>query len=390
MRFAIVGPAAPFRGGIALHTRAIERALADHHEVVVHPFARLYPRLLFPGTSQLAPESRAVAGERSASGARGQSAVALDPYRPRSWGRVALAIAEQDPDLVLLQWWHPWFALPTASLLRRCARALNGSSRLALWCHNVYPHGSVPLQELMARLVLRRAGRIVVHAQCESERARALAPEVTRHVLPMPCMSSGPAPSMAAARAELGLAAGRWLLFFGFVRAYKGLRDLLAALAAIEDPDLRLLVVGEFYESESSYRELIDRLGLSERVRIVNRYVAEAEVPAYFAAADAVILPYRTATQSSVLAQALAWRRPVVVTDSGGLAEAAPGVAVVVPACDPGGLARGIRAVLADPPSAAGAFAAAAARTSSEELRRGIESIAACAERASAEVPSLG
>jgi glycosyltransferase involved in cell wall biosynthesis len=371
MRIALVGPAPPFRGGIAQHTAALHEALAQHHAVQLHGFARLYPRLLFPGRSQTAPGDLA---ELPAD-------VPFDPYSPRSWRRVAARIAAFDPDVVLVQWWHPWFAVPTTALLRRTARALGGRQRLALLCHNVLPHRAVPLQQTLVRMTLRACGRIVVHAAAEAALARALAPGVPLHHMHLPAVLPPPRTPLGRheARARLGLNGGPWALCFGLVRRYKGLADMLHALTLPACRDVKLLVLGEFYESESRYRRLVERLGLAARVRMQNRYVPSAEVPCAFAAADVVVLPYRSATQSSVVPLAARARRPVVVTATGGLAEASEGIGRVVPPRDPAALAAAVAGVLEQPPCDEAAFAAAEQRFGLPAARAAIEQIAAAA-----------
>lgn len=374
MRIALVGPAPPFRGGIAQHTAALHGALASHHTVQLHGFARLYPRVLFPGTSMTAPGDLADL----------PADVPFDPYSPRSWRRVAARLVDFAPELVLVQWWHPWFAVPTAALLRHSAKALGGAERLALVCHNVLPHRPVPFQRLLVRKVLRESGRVIVHAAAEAARAAELVPGVVLHrmLLPVILPPAATALDRTGARARLGLAGGPWVLCFGLVRDYKGIVDMLHALALPACRGVQLLVLGEFYESEASYRALVARLGLGDRVRIENRYVPSAEVPVAFAAVDVVVLPYRSATQSSVVPLAARAHRPVVVTATGGLAEAADGIGRVVPPRDPAALAAAVADVLRSPPCDAAAFAAAEQRFGPTAARTAIEGIAAIAAAA--------
>lgn len=371
-RFAIVGPAPPFRGGIAAHTTALVRALQSeptaNHDVRVYPFTRLYPRLLFPGTSQLAPD---------AEGSTTTSGPGFDPYEPRSWRRVAADVANHAPDLVLVQWWHPWFAIPVVALLRALRRRL-GAERVAVVCHNALPHGPVPLQRLLARAVLRRAGHVVVHAATEEERVRELVPPARVHRVPMPCPlpPGGALPPADEARRRLQMAPGPWVLSFGLVRPYKGLDDLLTATASTPRGSFRVLVAGEFYSSERATRARVRALGIEDRVRIDNRFAADAEVPWLFAATDLVVLPYRRATQSAVLPLAVRWRKRLVVTRAGGLAEAASGLAEVVPVADPAALARALLRSLHQPPPSEAAFAAVEERTGPAALRAALVAIA--------------
>src|SRR5690606_34331225 len=290
------------------------------------------------------------------------------------------------PDLAVVQWWHPWFAPMLAWLLGALPARGFARERLAVVCHNVLPHQPVPLQRTLARSVLRRAGHVVVHARSEAERVLALVPRARVHCVPMPCLApEAPAPSREAARARLGLDARPWVLCFGLVRAYKGLDDLLVATAATPDDAFRVLIAGEFYVREAPLRARARALGIEDRVRIENRFFADREVPDLFAAADLVVLPYRRATQSAVLPLAVRYRRKLVVTDAGGLAEAAPEVARVVPAASPGALAAALVEALAAPAPDEGAFAAAEARQHPAGLRRAFAAIAAESRGSTAE-----
>lgn len=365
MKFALIGPAPPFRGGIAQHTAVAYGALAADHDVVLYPFARQYPALLFPGKSQTAPDAGPQLPMREW----------FDPYRLSSWRRVARSVADQSPDLVLIQWWHPWFAVPTSALLDMLRRRLGGASRLAVWCHNVYPHSPVPLQRLLARSVMRRAGMVLVHAKSEAERVAELAPHVPVHRLHLPCLAP-PTGGIAReeARQQLQMDDGRWLLFFGYIRPYKGLDDLLDALPLTRHGP-RLVVAGEVYGNRRRIEQRLARLGIADRVRLVDRFVAADEIPALFSAADAVVLPYRRATQSSVLPLAARYQRPVILTEVGGLREAAGDIAVVVPPRSPRALAEAIDDVLDAQPPDARLFEEAEARFAPQSLRHALEAI---------------
>lgn len=366
MRVAVVGPAPPFRGGIALHTEALLRALATGHEVWAHPFARQYPRLLFPGRSQIDPSAVALA----------EADRALDPYRPSTWHPVAHRIEARGADVVLMQWWHPWFAPCTAGLLRRLQRAAPRCRRILL-THNVLPHKPVPAQRLLARWALSSAELLIVHADREATRARQLLPNARLHRMSLPCFASDAiAPSRDEARRLLGLPSGPLVLFFGLVRGYKGLDDLIDAMARMSSTT-RLLVAGEFYESIAATRRRIAAHGLEDRVLLRDRFAPAEEVPLLFAAADAVALPYRSATQSAVLPLAVHYRRPFVATDVGGLADAAAGIGVIVPPRQPAALARGLGEILARPVPSEAQFAAAAATFASDNVRAGIEAAVA-------------
>ena len=208
----------------------------------------------------------------------------------------------------------------TAWLLSR-ARRLGFHSTLI--CHNVLPHEHSRTDALVVRQVLNRADRLIVHTQAECDRARALLPQADIVVTPHPTYAGFQSNQWAreTARAQLNLN-GNVLLFFGLVRPYKGLLDLIEALSTImKDVDVTLLVVGEVWGDTAPYRARAAALGVADRVRWVDRYVSNDEAAMYFAAADLAALPYREATGSGVLQLALGLGVPVVATRTGGMDE---------------------------------------------------------------------
>jgi len=345
MRWALVGPLHPYRGGIAHYGALLARELAGADEVAAFNYRRLYPGLLFPGRTQY---------DASASPFALPAPRLLDSLDPLSWRRTALAIAAAAPDAVLCHWWQPFFGPALGGVLGGLARRAPACRRVLL-CHNVLPHERSRLDLLFARRAFARAEGFLVHSESDAAALRALLPGARLRVHPHPSYDAfaAEAPTPAAARAALGIAPGvRVLLFFGYVRAYKGLDLALRALAQLrdEDPALTLLVVGEFYEPRARTEALIEELGLRHRVRIVDRYVPNEEVARYFQAADLVLQPYRSATQSGIAQIALACGRPVLATRVGGLPEQIEdGVSgLLVPPEAPAALAAAIRRYFAE------------------------------------------
>jgi len=318
MRFVLVGPSAPLRGGIAIANDALARALGQAGHIVEQvSFCRLYPSLFFPGRSQV--------DERQRNSGPFPARQCLDSVNPLTWWTTARMIKGMSPHTVAVQWWHPFFtpsyAVLLAYLQRRCPTV-----RRVLISHNTRPHESVPGQDAALRLIARLCNRIIVHARSEYDLTRKIAPQVTVQIVTYPMLAIGRAlPPRTEAQQRLGVS-GRVLLFFGYVRHYKGLDTLLRALARVPaDLGVSLLIAGEFYESEQQYRGLIETLGLTNRVRIHNRYISETEWPDLFAASDALVLPYRTASQSMSITLAYEFGKPVIVSRVGGLADAVVG-----------------------------------------------------------------
>jgi glycosyltransferase involved in cell wall biosynthesis len=192
-------------------------------------------------------------------------------------------------------------------------------------CHNVLPHERSLIDTVLARIAFAGADAFIVQSTEDLRklgRIRRRAPVIV-HPHPIYDFFAGGGFTRESARAAIGERAGPLLLFFGYIRPYKGLRYLIEALPLIRDRiPVRLLVVGEFYDDPAPYEELVAKLGLSDAVRFVNRYVGNEEVEAFFTASDLVILPYLSATQSGIVQIAIAFDRPVVVTAVGGLPEA--------------------------------------------------------------------
>jgi glycosyltransferase involved in cell wall biosynthesis len=314
MHLTLIGPSAPFRGGIAeYHDRLAAALAARGHDARRISFSRMYPAVFFPGRSQLAPDS-------AASGARETGPPAerlLDSIGPASWRRVVRAAAGSDA--VVCEWWHPFFApalgVVAAGLARRGVPAI-------FICHNLTPHEPIPGGALLTRLALGRAAALVGQSAAdvaELQRAypgRPVARVLPPAVPPPPCAHGGE--RTACARA-LGLPdAARRVLFFGYVRAYKGVPTLIEALGHL--PDVQLVIAGEVYHRDAEhYRALAAAAGAADRVVVLDRFLPADQVGCCFAACDVVALPYWTASQSAVAPLAMAAGRAVVATAVGGL-----------------------------------------------------------------------
>lgn len=334
MNIVLIGPAYPWRGGIAHSTALLARHLAHHHTVRVITFKRLYPEILFPGTSQ----------KETASTAPPVSAEQLiDSLNPLTWIKTARMLAETGPDLVLFKYWHPFFApcyAAIASYIRRRARA-----RILFLCDNILPHEPFPCGRPLTRIAFRHGHAFLVLSETVRQELLELFPRARHRLVPHPIyeLFAG-AMTKQKARRRLGIKESRVLLFFGLIRPYKGLDILIRALPLIRSLSIRLLVVGEFYDRESRYRELLRASGCEEAVTIVPSYIPAEDVGLYFSACDAVVLPYRSTTQSGIVQIAYRFDKPVITTNVGGLAEAVlhGSTGYVVPPEQPGELAEAI------------------------------------------------
>jgi len=308
MRLASIGPYPPYRGGIAQFTSRLAAVLEKRARVLKAGYSRLYPKVLFPGSSQLEPGA-----------VRPPASVTdIDSCNPLAWPGTRRAISSWRPDRIVIQWWHPFFA-PSIhfSLPRRTE-----FPRAAI-CHNVLPHENFPLGKALAGRFLRSCRLLIVHGGRDELLARAAAPSarVLRLFHPIYDQYLPGAPTREESRARLGFSGSESVvLFFGLVRPYKGLEDLAEAVAGMA-PEVRLLVAGECYAGQASLRERLSSADLAGRCTWIDRFVPDREVGLLFRAADLVALPYRQATQSGVAQIALAFGKPLVLTRTGGLAD---------------------------------------------------------------------
>ncbi|MFB6229517.1 MAG: glycosyltransferase [Salinibacter sp.] len=340
MRIAVVGPMHPYRGGIAHFTEMTVQGLDERgHEMRPVSFARQYPEFLFPGKTQFEPDDEAPAIVRGAPRL-------LDPLNPLSWLRTAWQLREQRPEAVIFQYWMPFFA-PAYGTVARILRWA-GIPSLAV-VHNALPHERHLGDAWLSRFFLAACEGHVVMSDAVANNLQSLRrPDAAFRRIEHPVYERfGEPVPRAKARAALDLPEDApVMLFFGFVREYKGLHVLLKALPDVLEalPDPHLVVAGEPYDDPARYRRLIREHGLDAHVHWYDDYVPSGEVPTYFCAADLVVQPYVSATQSGVAQIATHFERPMVVTDVGGLAETIPHeeAGFVVPAEDPEALASAI------------------------------------------------
>jgi glycosyltransferase involved in cell wall biosynthesis len=335
LKLVFVGPTYPCRGGIARYGTFLLAHLQSRHECLGVGFERLYPAFLFPGQSQSDP------GPLSRRGARGEAL--LHYGKLETWRQAALKIEAFHPEGVIITWWVSFWALHTGWLARR----LKPSCPIVFLCHNVLPHEAKFFDAALTRWALRPGDGFIVHSQEESDRLTRLLPQARirrreHPVFPLETMSPS---SQDEARARLGIS-GRMLLFFGFVRSYKGLDVAIEALALLgsDFSDLSLWVAGEFWDDVNRYRRLVQDFHLENRVHIEPEFLPEEAMALRLAACDGVVLPYRSATGSGVLGSAYAAGRPVIATRTGCFREMViPGQTGIL--CEPGNAASLAQAI---------------------------------------------
>ncbi len=317
MKNFIIGPAFPLRGGIAGFNEALCRTfnrLGTKSEII--SFSLQYPAFLFPGKTQYAggnpPPDISISSR-------------INSINPLTWFSTASAIRKQNPDYVVLRYWIPFMAPCLGTIARMLRRS--GIKVIAVM-DNVLPHEKRAGDKILTQYFVSSCDAFVVMAAPVKDDLAAFTSSSRVSLIPHPVYDVfGEKVDKNEARKHLGLsAAGRYLLFFGFIRKYKGLDLLFEAMA---DPrlralDVKLIVAGEFYEDEERYREIIRRHDLADRVILRTDFIPDEDVKYYFCAADLVTQTYHSATQSGVTQVAYHFDRPVLVTRVGGLAEMIP------------------------------------------------------------------
>lgn len=302
-RVALIGPVPPFSGGIAHHDAMLIEALEPLAELLVVSFTRQLPRLLWFGKPDIEADAEPMA--------KAYVRYVIDSLNPWTWRAGVKLVRDFKPDLVILPWstviWGPCYYYLAGALRRR-------GIHVRFFCHRVIDHQKAGWKGALTVPVLRRADSYAVHARALERQLKALFPAARVLVHPHPIYGQFPAPARTLPRG-----AALELLFYGYVRPYKGLDVLIEAMGLLKDRDVRLTVVGEFWIDRAAVERRIAELGIADRVELVDRYVSEAETADYFARADVVVLPYRSATSSGVAAIAYHYEKPLIVTRTGGL-----------------------------------------------------------------------
>ena len=312
MKIVILSAAYPFRGGIANFTNLLAKSLETDNNVSVYTFTRQYPDLLFPGKTQMEPESSVplIKSKR-----------VLDSINPFSWKKTGKMIENEKPDLLIFNYWMPFFA-PSFGTVAKIVKKNRYVKTLAI-CHNIVPHESKPGDVFLTKYFLKKIDYFILLSEKVKNELLRFLPSANYKVLFHPVYSSfGEPVNKTEAKKHLNLKDEKILLFFGLIREYKGLDVLLAAMAEVKEKiNVKLIVAGEFYDSKDKYLKLIEKYKLNRSVDIIDKYIESEEVRYYFSAADAVVLPYKDATQSGIVQVAVNFHKPLIGTTAGGLKE---------------------------------------------------------------------
>ncbi len=308
MKFGFLGPSYPFRGGISqFAVNFAGNLIKTGHSVEMFNFRNQYPRLLFPSGNQI---------DLKAKGCELPSFRILTPYNPLTWGKTADLIRNSHPDVLIVSYWLPFMAPAYGYILRQLP-----DIKKYFLIHNIDFHEKWLFADAFTKHAMKKADGFIVLSEATSISLRQKIPASPDNIIFLfhPVFE----PSLSSEERATRPKDGQNLLFFGFVKPYKGLDILLKAMPVVlaKFPKVKLTIAGDVYGDKEPYFKLIEELKLSNAVTCHFRYISEAEAADFFQGSDVCVLPYRSATQSGVTQLAFSYETPVIATNVGGIAE---------------------------------------------------------------------
>ena len=318
MKILIVGPAWPYRGGIADFDERIAREyIKKGDEVEIFTFTLQYPSFLFPGKTQYSPDPRPEDLDIKRK---------VNSINPFNWIKVGRELKKKNADLLIIKFWLPLMA-PCFGTIARIVKG-NGKTKVISILDNIIPHEHRPGDKILSKYFVSSIDAFIAMSKSVYDDLKSLNDKKPCLLSPHPIYDNfGTAVSREEAIGSLGLdPSAKYMLFFGFIRDYKGLDILLKAIAdeRIKNSDIKLIVAGEFYNNSETYFELEKQLGLEGKIIWRTDFIADEQVKNYFCASDIIVQPYKTATQSGVTQIAYHFEKPMLVTNVGGLPEIVP------------------------------------------------------------------
>jgi glycosyltransferase involved in cell wall biosynthesis len=321
MKVIIIGPAWPLRGGLASFDQRLCKAFIETgHACSIYSFSLQYPGFLFPGTTQYSTDP-------PPDGFEIQSVI--NSVNPFNWLVTGHRLQKEAPDLIVVRYWLPFMGPALGTILRRARR--NGKTKIVAITDNILPHEKRAGDRLFTKYFLKSCDAFVTMSEVVLDDLRKIEKYKPATTVIHPLYDNfGPIIPKATARKllreKLSLDIGRddkIILFFGFIRKYKGLDILLRAMSepGIKSSGIRLLVAGEFYEDRNRYIQLIAELNIADQLILKTDFIPDTEVQYYLCAADAVVQPYRHATQSGVTPLAYHFEKPMIVSEAGSFAK---------------------------------------------------------------------
>lgn len=336
-RVIIIGPAHPLRGGLATFNQRLAKAfIKEGHTCSIYSFSLQYPGFLFPGTTQYTDEP-------APDGITIHSSI--NSINPFNWIKIGNRIRKENPDLIVVRFWLPFMGPALGTILRKVRK--NKHTRIVCIADNIIPHEKRPGDIPFTRYFIKSCDAFITMSEKVMADLRTIEEAKPAKLVSHPLYDNfGEIINKQDARKLLGIPPNdKIILFFGFIRKYKGLDILFEAMSdqRIKNAGIKLLVAGEYYEDAKPYNDRIDKLGIKDQLILKTDFIPDSSVKYFLSAADAVIQPYRNATQSGVTPLAYHFEKPMVVTNVGGLPSLVPDHKVgLVVEPNPKGLADGI------------------------------------------------
>jgi D-inositol-3-phosphate glycosyltransferase len=318
MKIILIGTAFPYRGGLAAYNERLAKQLVmEGHDVTIFTFSLQYPGFLFPGKSQYmegTPPSVPVIERK------------VNSVNPFNWLSVGYALKKKKPDLLIFKYWIPFMAPCFGTI----ARIVKSNKRTKVLCvlDNVIPHEHRPGDKILTKYFITCIDGAIAMSQSVLTDLQLFRKDIPAKLNPHPLFDNfGAMLPRGEALTMLGLDQDyRYILFFGFIRAYKGLDLMINAFSdnRFREKKLRLIIAGEFYEDPAPYLKQIKDYNLEDEIILFDRFIADNEVGRFFSVADLIVQPYKSATQSGVTQIAYHFEKPMVVTNVGGLKEIVP------------------------------------------------------------------
>ncbi len=335
-KLIVIGPAWPLRGGLASFDERLAREfIGMGYDTTIYTFSLQYPEFLFPGTTQYstepAPTDQAIK-------------VCINSINPLNWLQIGNELKKIAPDLIIVRYWLPLMGPCLGTILRKVKK--NRKTKIICIADNIIPHEHRPGDTPFTKYFVKPIDAFVTMSEKVKSDLLLFSTKPAKRIVHPLYDNFGEGLSKQAAREKLNLPEKeKIILFFGFIRKYKGLDLLLEAMndSRIRKAGIKLLVAGEFYDSRTEYDAIIDRLDLSSQLILRTDFIADSEVRYYLSAVDFVIQPYKNATQSGVTPLAYHFEKPMLVTNVGGLPDLVPdGKVGVITEPDPESIASGI------------------------------------------------
>lgn len=314
----IMGPAHPLRGGLAtFNHRLCKEFLIMGHDCSIWSFSLQYPAILFPGKTQYsdepAPEGIPIETK-------------INSVNPLNWIKVGNQLKKEKADIIVVRYWLPVMG-PALGTILRCVKK-NKHTKIICIADNIIPHEKRLGDHLFTKYFIKACNAFITMSEKVMNDLRKFNTTKPASLVQHPLYDNfGDIISKENARKYLGILNDeKIILFFGFIRKYKGLDLLLKAMPHLQSriPNIRLLIAGEFYEDEKPYQELIDELDIRKQLILKTQFISDGEVKYYLCAADVLVQPYNNATQSGVTPLAYYFEKPMVVTNVGGLPSLVP------------------------------------------------------------------